>query len=69
MRILFIGGTGNISTDCVEFLVREGHEVSCLTRGNRPVPENDAVCERVLGQNGGGPPSPVGNDGWRKLGC
>lgn len=38
MRILFIGGSGNISADCVELLIRRGHKVLVLTRGKSPVP-------------------------------
>jgi nucleoside-diphosphate-sugar epimerase len=38
MRILFIGGTGNISTDCASLLHQRGHEISVVTRGNAPVP-------------------------------
>jgi len=38
MKILFIGGTGNISSDCAELLHRRGHEIIVLTRGANPVP-------------------------------
>ena len=38
MRVLFLGGTGNISTACVEQAVARGHEVGILTRGQRPSP-------------------------------
>ncbi len=38
MRILFIGGTGNISTACVKLALEKGHEVSLLNRGNRTRP-------------------------------
>ncbi len=37
MRILFIGGTGNISRECTELLRQQGHDVSILTRGNKHV--------------------------------
>ncbi len=33
MKILFIGGTGNISAACTELAARLGHEVCLLTRG------------------------------------
>ncbi|PTY08472.1 NAD-dependent dehydratase [Opitutaceae bacterium EW11] len=36
MRILFIGGTGNISTACTELAMRQGHRVTLLNRGRRP---------------------------------
>ncbi len=38
MKILFIGGTGNISAECAELLHELGHEILVLSRGNRPVP-------------------------------
>lgn len=33
MKILFIGGTGNISTECAALLHERGHEILVLTRG------------------------------------
>jgi nucleoside-diphosphate-sugar epimerase len=38
MRVLFIGGTGNISSDCAERLAAEGHELLLLSRGRVAVP-------------------------------
>jgi len=38
MRILFIGGTGNLSTDCADLLHRRGHEIVLLTRGRSSTP-------------------------------
>lgn len=38
MKILFIGGTGNISTDCAALLHPRGHEIAVVTRGKSPVP-------------------------------
>ena len=35
MRILYIGGTGEISASCVRESVKLGHEVSVFNRGNR----------------------------------
>ena len=35
MRILFIGGTGQISYPCVERAVAQGHDVSVFNRGQR----------------------------------
>jgi nucleoside-diphosphate-sugar epimerase len=40
MRILFIGGTGNISTECAELLHQRGHELLILSRGRSAVPSN-----------------------------
>jgi len=34
MKILFIGGTGNISKACVELAVAHGHDVTLLNRGS-----------------------------------
>lgn len=39
MRILCLGGTGNLSHACAEELHRRGHQVLLLTRGHAPVPE------------------------------
>jgi len=39
MRVLFIGGTGNLSTDCAALLHQRGHDILVLTRGQTPVPE------------------------------
>jgi len=44
MRILLLGGSGNLSADCAELLVRLGHEVTVVTRGRSPVP---AGCRAV----------------------
>ena len=38
MKILFLGGTGNISADCVALLHQRGHEIMVLTRGKTAVP-------------------------------
>jgi len=39
VKILFLGGTGNISTEVAALLHRRGHEVAVVTRGQRPVPK------------------------------
>src|SRR5690349_15030148 len=36
MRVLVVGGTGNISTSIVEQLVAAGHDTAIVTRGIRP---------------------------------
>jgi nucleoside-diphosphate-sugar epimerase len=46
MRVLFLGGTGNISTACVERALSRGHQVGILTRGKRPCP---AGVEAIVG--------------------
>ncbi len=38
MKLLFIGGTGNISSACVELALERGHDVTLLTRGQQPLP-------------------------------
>jgi nucleoside-diphosphate-sugar epimerase len=38
MRVLFLGGTGNISADCAALLHELGHEILVLTRGREAVP-------------------------------
>src|SRR6266567_1583137 len=38
MKVLFIGGTGNISADCAALLQQRGHEILVLTRGISPIP-------------------------------
>jgi nucleoside-diphosphate-sugar epimerase len=36
MRVLYVGGTGEISFACVEEAVRAGHDVTVFNRGERP---------------------------------
>jgi nucleoside-diphosphate-sugar epimerase len=43
MRILFLGGTGIISTACVELALARGHDVHVLNRGRRSVPAGAQV--------------------------
>jgi nucleoside-diphosphate-sugar epimerase len=38
MKILMIGGTGNLSADCAALLHKRGHEVSVLSRSGKGVP-------------------------------
>lgn len=37
MKILFIGGTGNISSDCAALLHEQGHQIAVVTRGRSEV--------------------------------
>lgn len=39
MKILLLGGTGNISSDCADLFLKRGNEVAMVTRGHNPVPE------------------------------
>lgn len=44
MHLLFIGGTGNLSSECAALLYQRGHQVSVLTRGRSSVlPEYRSV--------------------------
>ena len=38
MKILFLGGTGNISAECAALLHERGHEILVLSRGRSAVP-------------------------------
>jgi nucleoside-diphosphate-sugar epimerase len=38
VKILFLGGTGNISAECAALLHQRGHEIVVLSRGRVPVP-------------------------------
>jgi len=51
VRVLFIGGTGNISTPCVERALDAGHDVTLLTRGQKVSPFGDRVRVRVGDRN------------------
>lgn len=44
MRMLLVGGTGNLSGDFAELLVRQGHEVHLLTRGRSVPLDGCRVC-------------------------
>jgi nucleoside-diphosphate-sugar epimerase len=46
VRVLFLGGTGNISRACVDEALGRGHDVGILTRGQRPLA---AGCETLAG--------------------
>jgi nucleoside-diphosphate-sugar epimerase len=45
VKLLFLGGTGNLSAPCVERALEQGHEVTLLNRGRSPsrVPGNVRV--------------------------
>ena len=38
VKILFLGGTGNISAECASLLKERGHQILVLSRGQTPVP-------------------------------
>jgi nucleoside-diphosphate-sugar epimerase len=48
MRVLYIGGTGNISTACVELNLARGHAVTLLNRGLRGI-AFDGPVEEIRG--------------------
>src|SRR5260221_4398783 len=35
MKVVVVGGTGNISTSIVRVLLEQGHDVACFNRGQR----------------------------------
>ena len=53
MRLLFLGGTGNISTACVDRAVEDGHQVTVLNRGRSPSRLRSRV-DVVTGDRGDG---------------
>ena len=51
MKILFIGGSGVISSACSQLTIERGHELYLLNRGQttkRPVPEGAHALHGVL---------------------
>lgn len=46
MKILFIGGTGNISLACAELLIERGHDMTLLNRGTRSTV--DFPCDVII---------------------
>ena len=51
MRVLYIGGTGEISFECVHESVRLGHDVSVFNRGNNNA-ALPSVCRFIVGDVG-----------------
>ena len=51
MKILFIGGTGVISSACTELCIEQGHELYILNRGNsnREVPNGCNIIQADIG--------------------
>jgi nucleoside-diphosphate-sugar epimerase len=47
VKLLFVGGTGNISTPCVKTVLDAGHDVTLLNRGRRPCAFGDRLRVRV----------------------
>lgn len=47
MKVLFIGGTGNLSGDCTTRALGKGMEVRHLNRGRKD-PELDASIDAIL---------------------
>ncbi len=52
MRILILGGTGNLSATCAREAASQGHDVAVLTRGRRPDDALPEGAERVVGDVG-----------------
>ena len=40
MKLLILGGSGFVSGRLAQIATAQGHEVWCVTRGNRPIPED-----------------------------
>ena len=40
MKLLILGGSGFVSGRLAQIAAAQGHEVWCVTRGNRPIPED-----------------------------
>lgn len=55
MRVLFIGGTGVISSACSQLVVEQGHELFLLNRGktSRPVPKEARIITADIRDVGG----------------
>ena len=51
MRVLYIGGTGEISFECIHESVRLGHDVSVFNRGNHNA-GLPAACRVIVGDVG-----------------
>lgn len=51
MRVLFIGGTGNISSACVELALARGYDVSTLNRGTTSAAADQRVTRFVGDRN------------------
>ncbi|MGC8805917.1 MAG: NAD-dependent epimerase/dehydratase family protein, partial [Candidatus Ratteibacteria bacterium] len=43
MKICIIGGTGHIGENLVRMLLVEKSQIFLITRGNRPVPDNQCI--------------------------
>ena len=51
MKVLFIGGTGNISSACLELALERGYDVSTLNRGTRSAAADQRVTRFVGDRN------------------
>lgn len=51
MKVLFIGGTGNISSACLELALVRGYDVSTLNRGTRSAVADQRVTHFVGDRN------------------
>jgi len=52
MKVLFIGGTGNISGACTRMALDQGIEVFHLNRGNRDVPDGVVTIQADINDHG-----------------
>jgi nucleoside-diphosphate-sugar epimerase len=63
MQVLFLGGSGNISSACVELAVKRGYEVTLFNRGQRPTEFGEGVKTIVGDRNDAGRLRQVAEEG------
>jgi len=64
MKVLFVGGTGQISLPCVELALAQGHEVSVFNRGQRHEPLPAGVRSIVGDMRDAASYAQLGQESW-----
>ena len=64
MKVLFVGGTGQISLPCVELALADGHEVHVFNRGQRAEPLPDGVISIVGDMKDAASYAQLGQQNW-----
>jgi nucleoside-diphosphate-sugar epimerase len=64
MKVLFVGGTGQISLPCVELALAAGHEVSVFNRGQRHEPLPAGVRSIVGDMHDAASYAQLGKENW-----
>ena len=54
MKVLFLGGTGTISSACAALAQELGWQVALMNRGSRPAPEGMELIQSEKDQKWGG---------------